>query len=588
MNADVTGQGAATHFLLNVGLQIGCHQVFRNAERLCGNIRREVAVKNQRAICDQVTCVVADDWAKTQIAQVGWTQQGIGRDCQLKRAAAQTNKEFVRRQAFATVGVVHAELDCREEAFDFLFNTDTILLQFVFHDTVVVITGLGNNAAAPAQWVGQTDECRVAVIKRRIKGRARRSRNKADGICRTQRLAKSGARIALNAQFVTVCFGITQVDKRFPAVTTFIFDIVSERIEVCFPLEDVVTDNALNIVESAGGHEAVVDGSCRRIEGCSESAEAQRQFDAAFRLVVFKIGIEAIQSHTHRVRCLILQGAVKAEALQLGRCYIGFGTTDDGRRCGGACTGVTPGVEFLQLIGLIHIRGRQRDADGVVCELINEGCVGTIAIFFRTGVQRAEVGVGSTGTNSKNRLAIIQRTHGADVDGANKALTDKRSGWRFEDDNLADDFRRILVEFDRTVVTGRSLFATIQQRLRKVGAKAADRDVVRAAVQTLRCNAGKAGNRFTNRRIRQLADIFCRNRLNDLVVILLFVDGVFKRSAEAGYDDRIFLIFRRCGILCEGRCSKGCNKRSAERKAACTMRKLARRIKLELGHDSLP
>ena len=69
-----------------------------------------------------------------------------------------------------------------------------------------------------------------------------------------------------------------------------------------------------------------------------------------------------------------------------------------------------------------------------------------------------------------------------------------------------------------------------------------------AAVQALRGETRQARNGFTDRLIRQLADIFRRHRFNDLGRISLEGDRVLKAGPEPRHRDG----FDRCGVLCEG------------------------------------
>ena len=116
---------------------------------------------------------------------------------------------------------------------------------------------------------------------------------------------------------------------------------------------------------------------------------------------------------------------------------------------------------------------------------------------------------------------------------------------RLVDDDLADDFGRILVELDAAVVVGRGLLAAVQQGLREVGAEAADGDDVGAAAGALRRDAGQAGDRFADAVVGQLADVFGGDRFDDLFLASSWSGRALEARAEAGDDD--FLALGRRG-----------------------------------------
>ena len=215
---------------------------------------------------------------------------------------------------------------------------------------------------------------------------------------------------------------------------------------------------------------------------------------------------------------------------RLGRGDVGFGAADHigiGRR---AAARIAPGIIFLKLVGLVDIGGGERDSERVVGELVDERRVDPVALVARAGIELAEIGIGAARADREDLAAAeIERPDGADVDGADQALADQAGARRLVDVDLADDLRRILVELDGAVVAGRGLLAAVQQGHREIGAEAADRDDVGAARQALRGQAGKAGDRFGDRGVGELADILGRDRLDDLVLLLLLVDGAFER-----------------------------------------------------------
>ena len=63
LHADIPGQHAQAHFLLDIELQICGHQLFGDAVGLGRNVVRRVGIEHKRAVRDQVAHIVADDRA---------------------------------------------------------------------------------------------------------------------------------------------------------------------------------------------------------------------------------------------------------------------------------------------------------------------------------------------------------------------------------------------------------------------------------------------------------------------------------------------------------------------------------------------
>ena len=379
---------------------------------------------------------------------------------------------------------------------------------------VVEIAGL-DVRTAPAERIGQLDEAGVRIVERRPKKRARAARREADRVLRADALAVAGARIRLEHGLVALGARHADVDHRVPAVAALILAVIAERVELGLALEAVVADDALDAAERAFGGEAV--GDRRRGRDRGRRAEAERQLDAALDLVVVEVGEEAVDRRGDLRDRLPLDRALKAEALQVGRGDVGFRPADDRGDRRGAVACIAPGVEFLDLVWFVEIRCRQRDAERIVEELVDIRAGDPVALVLRTGVELADIGIGAATADRDDALAIFDRADGAQVDRARQALADQRGVGGLVDQHLVDDLGRVLVVFDRAVVTGRGLLAAVQQRGREVGREAADRDAVRAAVDALRGEAGQAGDRLRDRCVGKLADVLGRDRLDDLV-----------------------------------------------------------------------
>ena len=427
----------------------------------------------------------------------------------------------------------------RQEAAQFFRHAHAILEQLVGNDAVVPVAGL-HPCAAPAKRVGQPDQARVAVVERVGERGAVGVGGEADRIGSAVAPAIAGARIAFDAQLVAVGARIAEIEERAPPVVAVVIEVEAARIEVRLALEHVVAHHAAHIGEGAGFGETA-ERTVDHAAGGVGVAEAQRQFDPALGLVVVETGIEAVDGDHEIGRRLILQRAVDPEALEPGRGDEALVAADDVRIAGRAIAGIAPGVEFLQLVGLVGIGRRQRDADRVVGKLVDEGRVQAIAVIARARVERAYIRVGTLRPDREDRLVHFQRADRAHVDGADQALADEAGRGGLVDIDLADDFGGVLVEFDRAAIAGGGLFAPVQQRLGEVRAEAANGDHVGAAVEPLRGDAGQAGDRFPDRIVGQLADILGSDRFQDQVAVALLVDRAFQSGAKAADHDDVLV-----------------------------------------------
>ena len=153
---------------------------------------------------------------------------------------------------------------------------------------------------------------------------------------------------------------------------------------------------------------------------------------------------------------------------------------------------VTPGLFRLRLVRALVVGDAEGDAQRVVEELIDVGEVGAIAGVVEAG----DVGVLRVllaAIRDRHAAAVVrQRMHGRDVRGAGDALVGHAGVGRLVDLDLRDELRRVLVELDRAVVVGRRLLAAVEGGDGEVGAQAADRQRLGAAVGALRGDAGQS------------------------------------------------------------------------------------------------
>ncbi len=133
--------------------------------------------------------------------------------------------------------------------------------------------------------------------------------------------------------------------------------------------------------------------------------------------------------------------------------------------------------------------------------------------------------------------AEVERTDGPQVDRAGEALTDELRVRRLVDDDLVDQFGRVLVEFDAAIVAGADLLAAIHQRIGKARIRAAQADRGRTTLGTLRGQAREPRDGLGDTGVRQLADVLGGNRLDDAARVALGRDRAFNTGADAGDDD---------------------------------------------------
>ena len=569
LDADIAGQRVRADRLLDVRLEVARHQPFGDV--VC--LHHDVAIRILDELIDpgieQGDRIIADHRPEAEIAQARRREPELRRDRYIGRSVGVGDKpeeRLVRGQRLGAIGVVQAELDALQETVGLLLDLEPVLLQLVPDDPVVIIAVLtvadlfsvhAGLIAAPAERAGQLDQIIVAVIQRRAEHRAVRAAGEADRIDRARILPARGAGVRFKDQFVAVCFRIAEIGHHVPAIVAGPFAVPAERIELRLALEHVVTHHALDVGEGPSGREDTVirgDVQLRRIglRRIVIDVETERQFDPALDLIVAEIGIEAVEGRREIGRWTPFERPLQAKPLERGRRGIGFGTTDHDRVRGSPAAGVAPGVEFLNLIRFVEIARRQRHADRVIGELVDEGAVDAVAHILRFGVELAEIGIGAAPADRNRALAIFEGTDRLEIDRARQALPDDIGLWRLIDEHRADDFGGILVIFDSAIVAGRGLLAPVEQGRREVGCETADRDRVRATRDALRGQARQARDRFRDRGVGQLANVFRRNRFHDLIARFLGVDRALQRSAEAG-DDDVLIIFLGRGCIGGGR-----------------------------------
>ncbi len=537
LDADIAGEAAGAEPGVDVELEVAGEHILADAPALGGHIRIGIADLVVDAAADQAVDIIGDGPAEAEKLEVrALVVEEFARHADRDRAvgiALQAEEEFVGRQALHAAGVVEANLERAEQAAKIAFGAESEREQFVLDGPLVEIAVLaaGNEAVAPALRAGEADEAGVGVVQLRAEDGAAVAHQEADVVGCAQRAA-AGAGVGLDVEVLAVDHRVAEVDGCTEHVVAGL-DVPAGGKQVGVAVHDVVADHALHVVELARGHEATLDsGVGLQLGGRPE----QRQLDAAAGLVVLEVRIEDVDRGRESLGRRPFEGAIDRIPGERSGRRIRLGAADDGCATGPA-GGVTPGLEALDRDLLPQRARRDRDADGVVGELVDIGAREAVTpiAFFR--VQPRRIDVIGAGVQRDGLLAVRERLYRAHVDRARQAGADQVARWRLVDIHLADHFGRELIIVDPAVVAGRHLFAAVQKRCRKVGRKAADREVLGPAAFALGCKTRQTRQRFCNRGVGKLADVDSRDAFADQVGILLGGDRACEAGAEAGDDD---------------------------------------------------
>ena len=215
------------------------------------------------------------------------------------------------------------------------------------------------------------------------------------------------------------------------------------------------------------------------------------------------------------------------------------GAVGQARAVGVAAVDLFPGLVgtdlfFLHWRFLVRIANDQ--ANRAAGELVNVADAQAVAVGGTAG-RRAQRIARDAAVDGDLAAAEVQRPDGLHVDRARQALPDQRCVGRLEDDHAAEQFRRVLVKLDAAVVTRGHQFAAVEQGGREVWRQAAHADDLRAPGDALRREARQPGDGFGDAVVGQLADVFGRDRLDDVARVLLDVDGAFDAAPDAGDGD---------------------------------------------------
>ena len=209
---------------------------------------------------------------------------------------------------------------------------------------------------------------------------------------------------------------------------------------------------------------------------------------------------------------------------------------------------VEPVLSPVGMARRVEMRIADRPAKGAVAVLIDVAGTSAPAALGHVVVAAAALVDFPAQVKRDGALAVGERADSAQIDGAGQSHSGHIGVGRFVDDHRAQQLRGILIEFDRSVVPGTGLLASVQQDSREVRRKPAHRNDLRTTGYALRRQAGKPGDRFCDRDIRQLADIFRADCFDNAPFFPFDIDRAAQAGADSGDDDRAFWRPRRGAV----------------------------------------
>ena len=504
---DVTGQDLFTH-----GEAVG--QAARRPQRFAGQLVVAFVVVAPGIERDHARD--ADEAKADRLVQVAGRNGGAGRVRLVGQHIA-----FVD-QLLAAIRIVRADSDVFNEAVQRLDSLETDRLQAILDrrtvNEAVLAVRHGATAAVPALRVGDREQGRVGIVDGRLEAdhAAFGRHGEAQAVGCADAAATAGAEVDFKVLFGLLQTRIAEVQLKGQRVVGLERGVVANRPDLGIAVDDVVAHHRLDAVEAARGDQTTRSGVARLERG---SRPLQRQFDAAQALFVVELRPVAIEGGVDAIVRLEFQHAHQAITLQFVRLHVRLGAAD---HLGGRIeVRIAPGVPALFLGRRLHAGIAEGPADRAIGILIDVEDVGAIALVRDVRVQLAQVVQFGAGANHDLLLAIGDRTDRLHVDRATQGLADQLGIGGLVDHGAVQQFGRVLVQFNAAVVAGADLLAAVQQRGGEVRRKAADRNDVGAAIKALGGQARQARQRFSDRQVGQLAQIFGRNNFNDRAVRLL-------------------------------------------------------------------
>ena len=162
----------------------------------------------------------------------------------------------------------------------------------------------------------------------------------------------------------------------------------------------------------------------------------------------------------------------------------------------------------------------------------------------------AAVVIERAGAHGEGRALIVERAHGADIDGGGDAARDDVGSLRLVDGYARDDFGRVDFPADVAVGLGRGDFAAVDEAEHEAWAKAANGGLAGVTAVARGGDARQTGKRIRDGDVGQDADVLRTDLLGDDGLRALGVERVTQRGAQAGDDDGV--VFGRALVGCGG------------------------------------
>ena len=472
----------------------------------------------------------------------------------LRAAVLEIEIDLVDGLALVAMGIVHAQLDLGNEAFTHVVGQteigggDLFLDVRRLHQAIVA-------PAAPRRTIAQRNLAGIGVVEAPVAvGGEAFERDREVILIHRPGLegADAVSRVGLDVGFIAGVARIAQIDRRGQAIAELGVGVPPGREQFVVAGVEIVAQDRRSILEmprraqdrsAQPGHRLIAEGGVVG-PGVREPlrAAADRLLLEA-RIVEVKHRVEAVAGlefqRTHHPVALVLAvdrpGFLPVE-LKRGSNVRGA----DHQRIAEVEGLVAIGLVVIDMARRIEVRVADRPAERTGLVLIDIAEAAAPALVRHVVIAPAAFVDLAADVQRDRALAIGDRAHGAQIDRPGQAHAGNVGIGGLVDHRGRKQFRGILIEFDRAVIARAGLLAPIEQHGGEIGSKAADRDDLRTAGNALRGKAGQTGDRFGDRHVGQLTDVFGRNRLDDAGFVLLGVDRVGQRIAQPrNHDGRI-------------------------------------------------
>ena len=420
---------------------------------------------------------------------------------------------------FGAVGEVVAEFDTAQEAF--IEGTGGIQTEGL--DIILDLESLVVAVLAPVAGVDQLEI--VRIVKIRAEGEVVVKTAGIQGDVERGTAVPFQAGVGFQHIEIAGRAGHREIGGNRPVVVDLELVVPAEGEQRVLDRIAVHTQHRLHIGPGTVGNGAVAVDGVARLQHARTPGGAVFQTGLDFGLV--ELGVEQVQRGFVEFSRFELHRGHQAVALQIVVELVDLAAAND---FGAARTiGITPGFILVARARAVEMGVADRDAEGVVHELVDVGEAVAAAVFGLAGdfvlveavVQRQDL------------IAEAQRFDGLQIDGTGQTLADQGGVRGFIHGYGAEQLGRVLIELDAAVVAEADLFAAVEGGAGEVTGETADIDLGGTATFALGGQAGQTRDGFGNRRVRQFADVFGGNRFDDARRGLFGVDGVLNTAADA-------------------------------------------------------